>query len=144
LLFSEAYFDTTPPAKADIGMADRQAGGSGPFVRRADMATILAAINTAEHLEYAPALSHDGLELYFTRLVYLQAAPTEFATCPMVAKRSSVIEPLGAPAVIAAITPERHLLHEAPSLIPDGAMLYDHKRDTGSVRVALWAVSRSR
>lgn len=144
MLFSEAYFDVTPPSLADIGMAQQNPEAPGDFLRRADAASILATVNTEAHLEYAGALSYDGLELYFTRLANLQAAPVVIACCQMVATRGSPGEPFGEPRVIAAITPERNLLHEAPSISPDGTTLYYHKHNAQTQRTELWAVTRAR
>ena len=117
LYFVDGYFSGGPvPDSADLAIA-RRVGGD--FVRRADSATILAEINTAA-LEYAPAISADDLELFFTRL--------DGTSQILRAVRPSAGAPFGAPEPIAAIEG----FVEAPTLSPDGLSLYYHRYLGGS------------
>jgi hypothetical protein len=117
------------PRTADIFIAEREGAG---FRRLGDSARILATINTPD-LEYAPAISADGLELFFTRvsgfLIWKKPAV-------WVARRASTADPFGEPEPIDAIDG----FVEAPSLGPDGKTLYYHKLVDG--RFGLWRVTR--
>lgn len=113
------------PRTADIVIAVRE--GSA-FRRLPASAEILKNVNT-KALEYAPAVSRDGLELFFTRSE--SAAPAIYR-----AARPSEREPFGAPARVAAITG----FVEAPALSPDGRALYYHKLEGG--RFVIYRVAR--
>lgn len=66
--FNDGYFTGgTFPDAAEIKYATYNPG-TGLFVRAPDVDTIMANVNTSTYLEYAPAISGDGLELFFTRL----------------------------------------------------------------------------
>jgi hypothetical protein len=86
---------------------------------------IMKNINT-DALEYAPAISADGLELYFTRASQLMAgqdAPGALLRI-MVATRSSVGESFGEPRVLTALTG----FVEAPTISLDGKEMFYHKK----------------
>lgn len=83
-------------------------------MRRADSATLLAEVNTPA-LEYAPAISADDLELFFTRL--------DGTSQILHTVRPSAGAPFRAPEPIAAIEG----FVEAPTLSPDGLSLYYHR-----------------
>jgi hypothetical protein len=114
------------PDAADIFIAVRD--GSG-FQRLPDSAAILKNINTPA-LEYAPAVSADLLQLYFTR------GARYFHKPPVIlhASRTRTDEPFGMPRPVASITG----FVEAPSLSPDGCWLYFHRNDGG--RYAIYRV----
>ncbi|MCE9522191.1 MAG: hypothetical protein K8S25_07130 [Alphaproteobacteria bacterium] len=127
LLFAEGTFSGGDvPDSADLYFATP---GPRGFVRSPDSAKIFAAVNTDE-LEYAPALSADGLELYFTRLtgIPLFKSPKLFR-----ARRASVDEPFGKPQKLETLEG----FVEGPSLAPDGT-LYFHKRVND--RYEIWRV----
>jgi hypothetical protein len=92
---------------------------------------MLAAVNTGE-LEYAPALSADGLELYFTRLtgIWMFRSPKIFR-----AVRQSTDEPFGKPVEVQGIEG----FVEGPTVAADGT-LYFHKR-VGD-RFEIWRLPR--
>ncbi len=116
------------PDTAAIVLAERQ--GSG-FVSRADSATLLGAINT-NGLNYAPSISADGLELFFTRIAdAANPSPVIYR-----ATRTSASGAFGAPQRISAITG----FAEAPSLSADGRTLFYHKRVGNVFRI--FSVSR--
>ncbi len=114
------------PDSADIFIAVRD--GSG-FRRLPESAAILKNINTSA-LEYAPAVSADLLDLYFTR------GPRMFQKSPVIlhASRTHADEPFGVPRPVPLITG----FVEAPSLSKDGCWLYFHKNDGG--RFAIYRV----
>ena len=120
------------PDAADLVLLNRS---GDRFLRYPDSQKIFATVNT-EALEYAPALSADGLDLYFTRfapswLIFLSDPPAIF-----VAHRNDTHEPFGMPERIAAIQG----FVEAPSLSPDERSLYFHKK--GETRFEIWRVTR--
>jgi hypothetical protein len=101
------------PTKSELLLA-RLKGGI--FSIDPDSARILKNINTGD-LQYAPAISADGLELYFTR-----AGPTSVNI--LVATRTSVNEPFGEPLAL------RQLMGfvEAPSISLDRKEMFFHKK----------------
>jgi hypothetical protein len=112
------------PRRADIAVAVRDGAG---FRRLPASAEILKNVNTAA-LEYAPAISRDGLELFFTRS---EATPTIWR-----AARKRTNDPFALPERVAAITG----FVEAPTFSPDGRALYYHKLESG--RYVIYRVAR--
>jgi hypothetical protein len=101
---------------ASIAVAQRDGAG---FVREADSATQLAAVNVAG-LNYAPSISVDGLELFFTRVAAMSGGVTPAiyrATRPDTSAPFAQVELVSAAAGFV----------EAPSLSADGHVLYFHK-----------------
>ena len=129
MIFAEGTFSGgSVPDETDLFLAERGANG---FVRSSDGARILKAVNT-EGQEYAPALSGDGLELFFTRLT----GSWFWRTVQIYrAVRPSVTAPFG---------PAEHLpldgFVEGPTLSADGHSLYFHKLIDG--RFGIWRVKR--
>lgn len=111
------------PDSADIFIAVRDAAG---FRRMPESATLLRNVNTPA-LEYAPAISADQLDLYFTRAARRGRKP------PVIlhASRTRVDEPFGVPLPVASISG----FVEAPALSADGCSLYFHKRDGDRYRI---------
>lgn len=107
------------PDSATIAIADRQGAG---FARRADSGSILANVNVGG-LNYAPSISDDSLELFFTRI----ADPAHPAPLIYRASRVSVNAAFLAPQKVAAAT----RFVEGPSLSADGHTLYYHKLVNG-------------
>ena len=114
------------PDSADIFIAIRD---GSRFRRLPESAAILKNVNTSA-LEYAPAVSADLLELFFTR------GPRMFQKSPVIlhASRTRADEPFGVPRPVPLITG----FVEAPSLSKDGCWLYFHKNDGG--RFAIYRV----
>lgn len=114
----DGFFGGGPvPKVADIFIA-RQVGER--FERLANSAAITANINTSA-LEYAPAISADGLELFFTRMtgmLFWRKLVVMHAT------RSTVKAPFGPAKAIEAISG----FVEAPTVSGDGRSLYYHKK----------------
>jgi hypothetical protein len=100
------------PRSADIVIAVREGNG---FRRLPASAELLKNVNTSA-LEYAPAVSRDGLELFFTRAA--GSMPSIYR-----AARRSDREPFAAPERVAVISG----FVEAPALTADGRALYYHK-----------------
>jgi hypothetical protein len=92
-----------------------------------DSDRLLAKIN-ADQIQYAPAISADGLELFYTRLtgaLFWQRAQIMHAT------RATTADPYGPPQLIESITE----FAEAPSISADGRYLYFHQRVNDSFRI---------
>ncbi len=120
LYFVNAHFSGgSVPDRSDIGVA-HLSGGS--FIVDANSTGIMVNVNTGDCLEYAPSISSDGLELFFTRL-NLCTVNSEI----LVAKRGTTTSSFGNPERIGAITG----FVEAPSLTIDGKTLYYHMNDNG-------------
>jgi WD40-like Beta Propeller Repeat len=115
------------PRTADIVFAER----AGPAFARSTRSTeILGNVNT-DMLEYAPSVSADGLELFFTRLDPSRRSPRVFRSA-----RRSPDQAFGPPQPVAAITG----FAEAPTLSPDGRALYFHRKDGD--RFVIYRVTR--
>jgi hypothetical protein len=114
LYFVESQIGPTGLQTADILIAERN-GTS--FVRSSNSAAIMQQINT-NALEYAPAISASGLEIFFTRLE--GNAPLIY-----IATRASTSAPFDSPKRVQAITG----FAEAPTLSPDEKSLYYHKNE---------------
>ena len=127
LFLADGEFRGGPlPRSADLAVAVRDGAG---FRRHPASAEFMRNVNTGE-LEYAPAVSADLLELFFTRASGRQLAIYRSA-------RRSRDEPFGVPERIASIT--GHV--EAPSLSGDGRSLYYHRLDGD--RFVIYRVARN-
>ena len=117
------------PKTADIVIAVRD---GTEFRRLPSSPDLLRNINT-NGLEYAPAISNDLLELFFTRIPVASGPPQ-----PAILRsiRRSAEEPFGPPERVAAITG----FVEAPTLTNDSRALYYHKLDGN--RFVIYRVSR--
>jgi Tol biopolymer transport system component len=124
LWFDDGDYSTGTLTAASIVIADKLAGGQGAaFARRANSGSLLAMVNNAD-LNYAPSISVDGLELFFTR------ASTNSGATPAIyrAARSDTNSAFGAPERVAGASG----FVEAPSLSADGHLLYFHKLVNGT------------
>lgn len=122
LWFDDGQYSTAGELEvARIVVAVKQGGG---FVRDANGTAMLASVN-AEGLNYAPDISVDGLELFFTRV-----ASTAAGASPQIyrATRADTASPFGAPEVVSGAAG----FVEAPSLSADGHLLYFHKLVNGT------------
>jgi len=128
LIFAEGTFSGgNVPDDADLYLATL---GPRGFVRSPESARVFTNINTDE-LEYAPAISTDGLELFFTRVTgFWPFTSTKIFR----AQRTGVDQPWGKPVRL-----EIEGFSEGPSLAPDGT-LYFHRRLSG--RYELWRLPR--
>lgn len=116
----DSQFKNGMPATADIFIAKKH---GDVFERVPDSDDVLKLVNT-KALEYAPAISSDGLELFFTRVDKITATAE-----PRIwrAARKNIHEPFGEPQLVSAITG----FAEGPILSPDGLSLYYHAREAG-------------
>jgi len=121
LFVAETLFtdDSGLPSLSDIRMANKV---GTEFLWNEKSKTILKNINTECHLEYAPTLSDNNLELFFTRAGDLDDISSLKI---LVSKRSKTDEPFRKPELIEAIT---GLGTEGPSVSFDGKTIYYHKK----------------
>jgi hypothetical protein len=110
------------PKKSDLMVARLK---DGAFSIDPDSDRIMKNVNTAA-LEYAPSISADGRELYFTRASQLMAGSKAAGAWLriMVATRASVNEPFGEPRTLTALTG----FVEAPTIPLDGKEMFFHKK----------------
>ena len=126
LVFVDGAFSGSAfPDAADLVIASREGDG---FARLPNSSELLAAINSAD-LEYAPCLSRNGLELYFTRY-----ANGEFAIYRSTRWRDDAA--FEAPQRVRIV--DDYI--EAPALSPDERSLYFHRRV--GTRFEVWRVQR--
>lgn len=120
LFFNDGDYRSGQLTAARLVVAMRQDDG---FARAPDSDTMLAQVNTGG-LNYAPAVSSDGLELFFTRL-----QRRWFVTKCSIwrATRSGTAAAFGVPLEL----PGPAGFVEAPSLSADGRLLYYHKKERG-------------
>ncbi len=132
LVLSRAQFDigASAPRRSDLVIARR--GADGRFVMAPDSDAVLKEINTPA-LEYAPALSDDELELYFTRASELLVGGRNkgAALRIMVARRRSKSEPFGEPQAISAFKG----FVEAPTFTSDRSEMLVHQKIGGKCRI---------
>jgi len=127
LVFVDSWFGSAGhPLTAELVLAQR---AGDKFVRRDDSAALLAAVN-GTGLAYAPALSPGGRELFFTRVEKIAPGATP-AIYRAISTGSGV--PFGMCARIGALEG----FVEAPSLSPDGRLLYFHAKMGDRYRVRL-------
>jgi len=112
---------TPPPASADLAVAEIDGASA---LRRPESDSWLAAVNSGA-LEYAPALSADRLELFFTR--YLEGSVPRILR----ASRSGIAEPFGEPVELTELAG----FVEAPTLSADALALYFHRLDADGFHV---------
>lgn len=125
MVYSEGRFDPTEPLPYPFNVRGAERVGER-FVRTDESA--FSNVNTAM-LEYAPAISADGLELFFTRIARVGGRPKMIGI--YTARRRSRDEPFGRPEKIVAITGDV----EGPVLSGDERQLYYHRLDGGRFRV---------
>jgi WD40-like Beta Propeller Repeat len=120
LWFDDGDYSTGSLTAASIVIADRQ---GGTFVRDANSVMWLATINNSD-LNYAPSISVDGLELFFTRVSTVAGATPAIYR----ATRTDTNSAFAAPELVTAASG----FVEAPSLSADGHLLYFHKLVNGT------------
>ncbi len=125
LFYVEGRFSGSEvPDSADIELAHRM---GERFVRDTFSDVLLGSVNTPA-LEYAPAISVDRRELFFTRL-----DPHARTIAIYRVKRVGTGQPFGPAERVAAADG----FVEAPALSPDGSILYFHRLVEGQFQICL-------
>lgn len=118
------------PIAADILIA---VGSGGNFTLHPTSTTIMANVNTTDKLEYAPAISRNGLELFFTRLDPVTGEARIYRTV-----RPNTSSAFGSPQLVSNITG----FVEGPAFSPDEKALYYHRHDPVSGKFEIYRVTR--
>ena len=135
LYFSNARLDESNcigPCETILGVA--QKNDALEFNTLPNSASILQNINDSDYIYYAPCVSSDNLELYFTRYLKGQiTSGTVFEIC--VAVRSSSLSDFSVPKVLfsEAISD----LIEAPTLTVDKKIMYYHRKTSDSHKIVM-------
>jgi hypothetical protein len=134
LYFNNARFDETNcqgPCETTLGIAQKD-GSSFNTIPNSD--AILQNINDANYIYYAPCISSDNLELYYTR--YLKGnitASTVFEIC--VAIRTNPSSNFSMSKVLFSETIAN--LIEAPTLTVDKSIIYYHRKTSDSHKIVM-------
>jgi len=133
LYFNNARFDEQNcqgPCETTLGIAQKI--NNTTFNTLPNSSTILQYVNDANYIYYAPCISSDNLELYYTR--YLKdniSANTNFEIC--VAVRDNTTANFSVPTVLLS-SPIANLV-EAPTLTTDKNIMYYHKKTEGTHKI---------
>ena len=131
LYYVNARFSGQPlPDESLLGMAEKQ---DSTFEKLNSSDDILLNVNDSDYLVYAPCISSDGNELYFTRIM-----KGMFITDICVSVRSDTIETFSTPQWIEI---EGNFV-EAPTLTDDGERLYYHKKLSGDNKYHIFTMRR--
>ena len=135
LYFNNARFNDTNclgPCETTLGIAQKI--NATTFNTLPNSSSILQNINDANYIYYAPCISSDNLELYYTR--YLKGditASTSFEIC--VAVRPNSTSEFSIPTVLFSETISN--LIEAPTLTVDKSIIYYHQKTNNSHKVIM-------
>ncbi|MGI9552473.1 MAG: hypothetical protein ACR2MT_14825 [Aurantibacter sp.] len=127
LYFVEGIFSGNSfPDEANIGLATKV---NDDFVVHLDSKNLFAKINS-DALEYAPSISTNRLEFYFTRATGSVDSGLDFGV--YAATRNSISEPWDNVERLDVIIGE---ITEAPSISFDGKLLYYHQKVNGLYQI---------
>ncbi|MBL7918727.1 MAG: T9SS type A sorting domain-containing protein [Bacteroidia bacterium] len=123
LIYCNAFFNNCAnavPCIASMGIATKL--NDSTFNKDANTTTIMANINdTVNYIVYAPALTKDGLELYYTRLLK-NSTQTEI----MVSTRTNTNSAFGLPTLLVGAP---YIVPEAPTISTDKTKMYYHRKN---------------
>jgi|TARA_Y100000310_G_scaffold238285_1_gene241659 hypothetical protein len=125
LFYSEGRFDPLVGLPYPFNVRGAERVGD-TFVKMGDQ--ILANVNS-DFLDYAPTISTDGLEIFFSRIGKVNGKPDMIGI--FTARRVNTTQPFSKPERVMAITGKV----EAPVLSGDEQRLYYHRMDGGRFRV---------
>ena len=129
LYYCNALFDFSKtscvgiPCQAKLGVA--QKANDSTFNKLSNSDLIFRNINDTNYLVYAPSITKDRLELYFTRLL-----KNSYNTEICVSVRKSENDPFSLPAVIYS---NYGFIPEAPTLSTDKQKMYYHQKDSSQI-----------
>lgn len=128
LYYCNALFDTcTVPCTAALGIASRV--NDSTYNTIANSSAILQNVNDTDYCVYAPQLSVDGLELYFTRFL-IGGLSTEIC----VSVRNSPVDTFSVPQILISDFPN---VPEAASPNTQMTLMYYHKKMNGTYAIHL-------
>lgn len=135
LYFNNARFDNQNcqgPCETNIGVAKKV--NATTFNKLPNSTSILQNINDSNYIYYAPCISSDNLELYFTRYLKGTITPnTIFEIC--VAVRNNSLDNFSIPKVLFSESIAN--LIEAPTLTVDKKIIYYHKKTASSHKIVM-------
>lgn len=130
LFYNNARFDSANcvgPCETFLGIAKRS--GNKLFIKTSDSDTILQNINNQNYIYYAPCITQDNLELYYTRFPKgTLDNSTMVDIC--VATRATESDIFSPPQVLFSDNLMGSII-EAPSLTTDKKIMYYHKKIGG-------------
>jgi len=135
LYFNNARFDSQDCQGAcETNIAVAKKVKATTFNKLQNSASILQNINDSNYIFYAPFISSDNLELYYTRYLKGQITPnTVFEIC--VAVRNNLLDSFSVPRVLFSETFSS--LIEAPTLTVDKKIIYYHKKTGSSHKIVM-------
>ncbi len=135
LYFNNARFDDANcqgPCETKLGIAEKT--NATTFSTLSNSVSILQNINDSNYIYYAPCISSDNLELYFTRYIKGEiTSSTVFEIC--VAVRSNSLSEFSIPKVLFSETISN--LIEAPTLTVDKNIIYYHRKTSDSHKIIM-------
>ncbi len=111
------------PCAARIGVAQKV--NDSTYNKLPNTDNIFSNVNDTNYLVYAPQVTKDGLELYYTRLL-----KGSFNTEICVSVRNTVIDTFSLPLIIHS---NNGFAPEAPTITTDKQKLYYHQRDNTNI-----------
>ena len=134
LYFNNARFEDCPgPCETRIGVAQKE--NDSTFIMLSNSTQIMEFVNDPNYKNYAPAVTNDELELYYTR--FLKGPITANSIAEMcVVVRNSPTDNFSAPEVLFS---ENILTSfaEAPTLTTDKQIMYYHKKVSGIYKIMM-------
>ena len=135
LYFNNARFDDSNcqgPCETTLGIAQKD--NASTFSTLPNSTAILQNINDVNYIYYAPCISSDNLEFYFTRYLKGQITPsTIFEIC--VAVRRDSLSDFSIPVVL--FSENISNLIEAPTLTTDKNIMYYHRKNASSHTIVM-------
>ena len=135
LYFNNARFDDMNcegPCETTLGIAKKE--NASTFNLLPNSESILENINDTNYIYYAPCISSDNLELYYTRYLKGEITPnTVFEIC--VAVRNDSASKFSIPKVLFSETISN--LIEAPTLTADTNVMYYHQKTTNTHKIIM-------
>ncbi len=135
LFYNNGHFNGcgSIPCETFIGMAKKTSPGN--FEKIANSDALLATINDPSYIYYAPSITQDNLELYYTRFnTGAVDANTLVEIC--VASRTTTNDAFGTPMVLFDATVGDGII-EAPTLTTDKQLMYYHKKINGVHKILM-------
>ena len=135
LYYNNAHFNGcgSIPCETFIGIANKVSNGI--FQKIVDSDTILATINDSDYIYYAPSITQDNLEFYYTRFKTGDVTPSTLVEI-CVAKRANASDAFGKPKVLFDATISDGII-EAPTLTSDKQLMYYHKKINGVHKILM-------
>ncbi len=135
LYFNNARFDEVNcqgPCETTLGIAQKD--NVSTFTTLSNSESILQNINDSNYIYYAPCISSDNLELYFTRYIKGEiTSGTVFEICVAVRTNSGSV--FSIPKVLFSENISK--LIEAPTLTLDNNSIYYHQKTSNSHRIMM-------